>query len=238
MAETRRLGAPLLEAGQAQKHVTVNEALTRFDALVGGVVLSRTLAVPPTAPSDGDLFIASTGAGGAWAGQAGMLALWDNGGWVFAQPVTGRRLWVEDESVEVAHDGTGWRVRDAGPRKGATMRLEVATLDHHILAGASSLTAPVIPERASVVAVTGRVLEALTGAGVNGWTLGVPGAAARYGSGYGLAAGSFAHGMTSQPLTYFSQTGLLIEATGGGAFTGGRVRLAVHCIIVEPPAAQ
>jgi hypothetical protein len=44
--------------------------------------------------------------------------------------------------------------------------------------------------------------------------------------------------MTSQPLTYFSQTGLLIEATGGGAFTGGRVRLAVHCIIVEPPAAQ
>jgi hypothetical protein len=237
MAETRRFGAPLLEAGQAQKHVTVNEALTRMDALAGGVVLSRTLAVPPTEPGDGDLFIPATGAGGQWAGRDGMLALWDNGGWLFAPPVAGRRLWVEDEAIEIAHTGTTWAVRDAGVRNGAGMRLEVVTLDHQLTAGASSLTAPIIPEKASVVAVTGRVLQELTGAGVTAWSLGVAGASARYGSGYGLAAGSFAHGMTSQPLAYFARTGLLIEATGGGAFAGGRVRLAVHCIVVEPPAA-
>jgi hypothetical protein len=235
MAETRRFGAPLLDAGQAQKHVTVNEALTRLDALAGGVVVSRALAVPPAAPADGDLHIVAAGAGGAWTGRAGMLALWDNGGWVFAPPVAGRRLWVQDEAVEVIHDGAAWIIRDAGSRKGAAMRFEIATLDHPLTAGASSVTAPIIPEKACVVAVTGRVLETLTGAGLTGWTLGAPGAAARYGSGYGLDAGAFAHGMTSQPLTYFSPTGLLIEATGG-AFTGGRIRLAVHCIMVEPPA--
>ena len=32
MAETAKLTLPLLEAAQAQKHVTVNEALVRLDA--------------------------------------------------------------------------------------------------------------------------------------------------------------------------------------------------------------
>jgi hypothetical protein len=236
MAETRRFGAPLLEAGQAQKHVTVNEALTRLDALAGGVVVSRTLAVAPPAPSDGDLYIVPADSGGPWAGRAEMLALWDNGAWVFAPPVVGRRVWVEDEAVEIAHTGMAWATRNAALRGGAAMRLEVVTLDHQVSAGSSSLTVPVIPDKACVVAVTGRVLEALTGSGVTGWTLGVSGAAARYGTGYGLAAGSFAHGMTGQPMTYFSPTALLLEAIGG-AFAGGRVRLAIHCIIVEPPAA-
>jgi hypothetical protein len=237
MAETRRFGAPLLEAGQAQKHVTVNEALTRLDALAAGVVLSRTLASPPSAPADGDLYVAPAGAVGAWVGRAGMLALWDNGGWSFAPPVEGRRYWVEDEGAEIVHTGAAWVTRDAGLRRGAAMRLEVVTLDHAVPPGLSSVTAPLIPEKASVVAVTGRVLEPLTGAGVTAWRLGVAGASSRYGNGYGLAAGSFAHGMTSQPMTYFAATGLLIEATGGGTFTGGRIRLAAHCIIVEPPAA-
>jgi hypothetical protein len=226
----------LLEGGQAQKHVTVNEALTRLDALAGGVVASRTQLVPPPAPYDGDLFLVSSGAAGAWSGRDGMLALWDNGGWVFAPPVPGRRLWVEDEAVEIAHGGAGWATVSAGARKGATMRLEVVTVDHEVSPGLSSLTAPLIPEKASVVAVTGRVLETLTGAGVTAWRLGVPGAASRYGNGYGLSVGSFAHGMTSQPLAYFSPTGLLIEAMGGGSFNGGRIRLAAHCIIVDPPA--
>lgn len=236
MAETRRFGAPLLEAGQAQKHVTVNEALTRLDALAGGVVLSRTLAVAPSAPDDGDLYIVPADAGGPWAGRAGMLALWDNGAWLFAPPIAGRRVWVEDEAVEIAHTGMAWAVRNAALRKGAAMRLEVVTLDHQITEGLSSLTAPVIPAKACVVAVTGRVLEVVTGVGVTGWRLGVSSAAGRYGTGYGLAAGSFAHGMTGQPVTYFTPTGLLLEALGG-AFAGGLVRLAVHCIVVEPPAA-
>ncbi|NND41100.1 MAG: DUF2793 domain-containing protein, partial [Silicimonas sp.] len=33
MADTSRLGLPLLDPAQAQKHVTVNEAFLRLDAL-------------------------------------------------------------------------------------------------------------------------------------------------------------------------------------------------------------
>ena len=50
-----RLGLPYLAAGQMQKHVTLNEALTRLDGLVQCSVTSRSLvtsrASPQTAPS-------------------------------------------------------------------------------------------------------------------------------------------------------------------------------------------
>jgi len=50
-----RLDLPYLAAGQLQKHVTLNEALTRLDALVQCAVVSRTTAVQPASPTDGAL---------------------------------------------------------------------------------------------------------------------------------------------------------------------------------------
>jgi hypothetical protein len=85
-----------------------------------------------------------------------------------------------------------------------------------------------------VLGVTGRVLTELTGA--TGWSLGVTGSPDRYGTGYGTGAGSFAHGVTGQPQAYYGQTELAVTAEGG-AFTGGTVRLAVHLLDLQPPAA-
>jgi len=48
-----RLALPYLAAGQMQKHVTLNEALTRLDAIVQTVVVSRTTTAQPDAPADG-----------------------------------------------------------------------------------------------------------------------------------------------------------------------------------------
>ena len=45
-----RLGLPYLAAGQLQKHVTLNEALTRLDALTQTAVVSRTTTTQPAAP--------------------------------------------------------------------------------------------------------------------------------------------------------------------------------------------
>ena len=42
--QTARLGLPYLAAGQMQKHVTLNEALTRLDAVVQTAIVSRTEA--------------------------------------------------------------------------------------------------------------------------------------------------------------------------------------------------
>ena len=56
---TPRLALPYVAAGQAQKHVTVNEAFARLDGLVQMVVETQTLASAPNAPKDGSLYIAS-----------------------------------------------------------------------------------------------------------------------------------------------------------------------------------
>ena len=47
MADTTNLTLPLLAASQAQKHVTVNEALTRLDGAVQLRLRSRVLTDPP-----------------------------------------------------------------------------------------------------------------------------------------------------------------------------------------------
>ena len=68
MAETLRMALPLLEAAQAQKHVTVNEALTRVDALTQISLVGSDTVVPPPSPAEGDIHTVGTGAGGVWAG--------------------------------------------------------------------------------------------------------------------------------------------------------------------------
>ena len=60
-----RLGLPYLAAGQMQKHVTLNEALTRLDTLTQTAVISRGQAAQPGDPDDGDLYILPVGATGA-----------------------------------------------------------------------------------------------------------------------------------------------------------------------------
>ncbi len=62
------LTLPYLEAAQAQKHVTVNEALRLLDGLVQLAVLDRYLTTPPASPADGDRYIVASGAVGAWSG--------------------------------------------------------------------------------------------------------------------------------------------------------------------------
>ena len=79
MDETRHFALPLLAAGQAQKHVTVNEAFTRLDALAAGLAESASLGTPPPAPVEGDVYIVPEGGEAAWAVPAGTLCIRSNG---------------------------------------------------------------------------------------------------------------------------------------------------------------
>lgn len=108
MSDTPMLGLPLLAAAQAQKHVTHNEALLKLDALIHLSVIARGLASPPAA-SDGDRYLVGPAPTGAWAGQPGLIALAQGGGWVFITARRGWRLWVEAEGRLLAFDGTQWR---------------------------------------------------------------------------------------------------------------------------------
>lgn len=96
MDGTARWALPLLFAGQAQKEITHNEALVLVDALLHGRVESADLDNPPGAPAIGQCWIVAGGASGDWAGHAGAVALWTDGGWRFIAPRTGLSVAVAD----------------------------------------------------------------------------------------------------------------------------------------------
>jgi hypothetical protein len=62
---TPSLALPELGASQAQKHVTVNEALNALDVLVQLAVIDRGLAAPPDAPAEGQRWLVASGESGA-----------------------------------------------------------------------------------------------------------------------------------------------------------------------------
>lgn len=108
MSETPRMGLPLIEAAQAQKHVTHNEALVVVDALAHLYVLDRDLAAPPPSPVDGDAYLVAPAASGDWAGQGGSIAYLIDAAWRFYAPFKGLRAYVEDEQALLHYDGATW----------------------------------------------------------------------------------------------------------------------------------
>ncbi|MGX1786700.1 DUF2793 domain-containing protein [Bosea sp. NPDC055332] len=109
MSDTPRLGLPLLAAGQAQKHVTHNDALMRLDMLVHLVVASRTQTVPPASPAETAAYIVPAGGTGVFVGHTGHLAIFEDGAWSFLPPRAGWQAWVTDEVEQHVWTGTQWR---------------------------------------------------------------------------------------------------------------------------------
>jgi hypothetical protein len=233
MSETIRLGLPLVQAAQAQKHVTVNAGLERLDALVQLRLMSASMPTPPE-PADG-VYAVPSGATGAWAGHEGKVAIAANGGWEFVTPVLGWSAWIVDVGAGAVFDGSEWvaGMLSLTP-SGAGISCRTVEIDHDIATGTTSTTEAVIPAQSIVYGVTGRVLEEITG-DASAFDLGIAGASPdRYGNGYALAAGSWLRGLTLSPLAYYAPTALTLTAVGGG-FAGGRVRLAVHMMDLRLP---
>ena len=105
-----RLDLPYLAAGQLQKHVTLNQALTRLDALAQTAVVSRSVAAQPADPDDGALYILPAGPTGAvWSGWSeGDLARAELGGWTRVPAPEGTLAVVLDEGCLVVRDDDGW----------------------------------------------------------------------------------------------------------------------------------
>lgn len=125
-----RLALPYLAAGQMQKHVTLNEALTRLDAIVQTVVASRSTTAQPGAPEDGSLWILPPGAtGGDWSTRpTGALMRAEGGGWTVVEAGEGLIALVADAAEVVVRQGAGWV--ELGARLGvvqALTRLGVGT---------------------------------------------------------------------------------------------------------------
>ncbi len=227
MTVTPRLDLPLVQPAQAQKHVTVNEALLRLDCVSMLTLETRNAVSPPVTAVEGEAFGLAAAPSGVWAGQGGRVAVFLGGGWVFMTPQRGWRAWIADEGVLALHDGADWRGGAlALSPSGAGSFLRVTEFDHVITAGPASVTDEAIPANVLVFAVTARVVSAIDGS-LSAWQLGVDGAPDRFGSGLGLGTGSFARGLLGTPMAQYAPTPLLLTASGG-SFAGGTVRIAVH----------
>ncbi len=234
MANTPNLKLPLISSSQAQKHVTVNDALTLIDMVTNATVERGDLTTPPTSPVEGQAYIVAGPAALDWEGREESIALYSNGGWLFAQPSFGWKVWNKAAGKQAVYDGTAWVIGGhAVSAGGAGTALTVVEIDHTLSAGASNLTVPLIPSHSVVFGVSARVIGTLSG-GLSSWKLGVAGAEDRYGSGLGGALNSFAKGLSGSPVTYWADTELLLTAEGGD-FGSGQIRLAVHCVEIIPP---
>lgn len=234
MTETQNLDLPLLQASQAQKHVTVNEALVRLDGLAQITLQSRSISVPPTGFSDGDCYGLPSGCSGGWNGQDGRLAIASNGGWIFVTPLVGWSAWVVDEFARAVFLPGGWQsdVLSAGAN-GAVSRLVVHEADHEVLGGAAQNVGLEIPSDTVLFACSARIVEAITGT-ASSWTLDLDDGSVTFGTGMALGAGAYCTGLLGQPTTIYSSRQVRLTPVGGD-FSGGRLRLAAHCYQIGLP---
>ena len=233
MSETYQFSLPLVAAAQAQKHVTVNDALSRLDAVAQLRVTSTALATAPGSPIDGQAYVVAGSATGVWAGHEGDVAVFLNGGWIFIPPLEGWSAWNEASSSRLLFDGQDWHEGGVAHSAGGAVTIaRVAEIDHVIAGGVSSVTANMIPAGSVVTGVTGRVISAISGP--TDWALGVSGSPNQYGSGLGIALNSFANGLSGSPQAFYSDTPLELTSNGG-AFVDGTVRLAVHYTQLTAP---
>ena len=239
---TPRLGLPYVVAAQAQKHIPINESLARLDGLVQLAVESRAVSAQPGSPAAGGVWILLAGAtGAAWAGQAaGTLMRFEAGAWEAMAPAEGVLAWVKDENQMVAFDGVAWIPLSATFRSTtaaaspnlANTRLEIVEQEV-TLTGASTATTIVIPNRAIVLAVSTRTTVAVTGA--TAYNCGVAGEVGKFGGSLGVAKNASNIGVIG-PTAYYADTPVLLTAVGAN-FTAGKVRVAIHVLRFDAPAA-
>lgn len=227
MTETANLGLPLVAAAQAQKHVTVNEAFARIDALTGLTLATIGLTTPPPAPADGSVHVVGAGASGAWDGADGLLALWLNGGWDFITPRLGWQGWSVSGGHVVTFDGVAWVPGVAAfGAAGSALQHETIEIDHAVGSGGTDIVTGALPSGVLILGVSARVLTAV--GGVSSLDIGVSGAGDRYAAGMAVASGASIAAIRTTPVAYPAGEDLILTAIGGSFDGSGSLRLAVH----------
>jgi hypothetical protein len=125
LSDTVNIIMPYLAPGQAQKHVTVNEALRRLDAVVQLSVMSATTTAEPGSPGDGQVWIVPAGKSGMhWAGFANWsLGYYRDGAWEQIIPREGWVAYVKDTDEILVRTSSAWTGLSAAIHVSATDRV-------------------------------------------------------------------------------------------------------------------
>lgn len=108
ISATSHLNLPFLQAGQALKNITHNEALQRLDS---GLYLScsdMSAELLPSSPSAGAAVIISTAPDSTLSDHAQDIAVFVNGSWIWFTPKSGWTVWDETGQTLRVFDGTLW----------------------------------------------------------------------------------------------------------------------------------
>ena len=108
MTTSTHLKLPFILPGQAQKHITHNEAIAALDTLTQLAVLDRSLSAPPASPVSGARHIVGAAPTGDWAGKSDQVATWDGSGWLFHAPEPGWLAFVLAENGLLVWSGVAW----------------------------------------------------------------------------------------------------------------------------------
>ena len=124
-----QLSMPYIQGGQAQKHITHNEAIRTLDTITQLSVISQA-TTPDAGAVEGDRYIVAPGASGDFAGQEGNIAMLEGGFWAFFPAKTG---WIaHDQSNDgmFVFNGNDWTPTVGGANVTSTDRMGVnATAD-------------------------------------------------------------------------------------------------------------
>lgn len=126
---TTNLILPFVLAAQAQKHVTMNDALQILDGVINLAVVDRDLATPPGSPADGARYLVAASPTGLWAGWAGDIAMWVDGNWRRLVAREGWIVWVADENIALVRRSGAWQpfIERGSNGNGAWVRLADGT---------------------------------------------------------------------------------------------------------------
>ena len=114
--------APVSQGVEAQSSLLI-------DSLLHLSVKSAPTTAAPSYPAAGDAYVVPTGGTGAFAGQAGNVALTQPASvkdgvpsstvkWVFLTPKLGMTAFCQDNGLEVAWTGSTWAVKATGGVQG------------------------------------------------------------------------------------------------------------------------
>ncbi len=206
MTKSANLKFDYLVEAQGQKHLTVNNALAKIDAMSQLVV--RGERSNASAPKDGEVYR-----------EGDDLAIYLNGGFESVKAKSGWEAYFEDEDARKRFDGSDWQ----------DLAQVSALSKEEFLLDLAQANAVLIEEKSVVFGVTARVVEAIKGEGVSSWKIGVADDPSRYGSGLWLGKNGWSKGLTGSPVTYWSDTDLTISGEGG-TIVSGKVLLYVYAL--------
>lgn len=163
MSETSaRLGLPMLVPGQAQKEWFHNEALALLDLATQSGVVAVGVDTPPPSPAAGQAWIVGTAPTGGWAGKAGSIAGWTEGGWRFVAATEGMAVWDGATGQVARYVGGTWMLGTVAASRVTIAGLQVVGARRAAIADPTGGSAVDAEARITIAAI----LAALRGHGL------------------------------------------------------------------------